>query len=262
MIMEELAFKHAFGIVTTHYLNLKVMANKVKGIINGAMQFDEKNLLPLYKLQIGKPGSSYTFSIAERIGLDPKLISRARKLVDENHFQLDKLLNSTEQDLQTIDKERIRLQQLLKENEALKKEMLKVLKKEAHEQEVEKLKLQNTISEDKLLYLKDMERRLKSMVIEWRKAEDKDAVVKMIQSLLFNQKEKMQTEKRQKKLNEKFEEIGGEIKIGDKVKMNQNRQVGIVKEIRGKKALLQVGVMPITVALKDLVVVVDKPVEG
>lgn len=262
VIMEELAFKHAFGIVTTHYLNLKVMANKVKGIINGAMQFDEKNLLPLYKLQIGKPGSSYTFSIAERIGLDPKLISRARKLVDENHFQLDKLLNSTEQDLQTIDKERIRLQQLLKENEALKKEMLKVLKKETHEQEVEKLKLQNTISEDKLLYLKDMERRLKSMVIEWRKAEDKDAVVKMIQSLLFNQKEKMQTERRQKKLNEKFEEIGGEIKIGDKVKMSQNRQVGIVKEIRGKKALLQVGVMPITVALKDLVVVVDKPVEG
>ena len=51
------------------------------------------------------------------------------------------------------------------------------------------------------------------MVIEWRKAEDKDAVVKMIQSLLFNQKEKMQTEKRQKKLNEKFEEIGGEIKL-------------------------------------------------
>ena len=74
VIMEELAFKHAFGIVTTHYLNLKVMANKVKGLINGAMQFDEQNLLPLYKLQVGKPGSSYTFSIAERIGLDLSLI--------------------------------------------------------------------------------------------------------------------------------------------------------------------------------------------
>ena len=69
VIMEELAHKHSFGIVTTHYLNLKVMANKVPGIINGAMQFDEKNLLPLYKLIVGKPGSSYTFSIAERIGL-------------------------------------------------------------------------------------------------------------------------------------------------------------------------------------------------
>ncbi|MEO7522892.1 MAG: DNA mismatch repair protein MutS, partial [Ferruginibacter sp.] len=258
VIMEELAFKHAYGIVTTHYLNLKVMANKVKGIVNGAMQFDEKNLLPLYKLQVGKPGSSYTFSIAERIGLDKKLISRARKLVDENHFQLDKMLNSTEQDLQALDKEKSRLQQLLNENEALKKEMHRVLAKEEHQQEIEKQKLQNKLSEDKLIYLKDMERRLKSMVIEWRRSDDKDSVVRMIQALLFNQKEKMQAEKRQKKINEKFEEIGGDIKIGDKVRMNQNRQVGIVKELRGKKALLQVGMVPITVDLKDLTVVKDK----
>ncbi|MBC8033750.1 MAG: DNA mismatch repair protein MutS, partial [Chitinophagaceae bacterium] len=76
VIMEELARKHSFGIVTTHYLNLKVMANKVPGIINGAMAFDEKNLLPMYKLIVGKPGSSYTFSIAERIGLDKNLIAR------------------------------------------------------------------------------------------------------------------------------------------------------------------------------------------
>jgi DNA mismatch repair protein MutS2 len=258
VIMEELAFKHAFGIVTTHYLNLKVMANKVKGIINGAMQFDEKNLLPLYKLQIGKPGSSYTFSIAERIGLDKKLISKARKLVDEDHFSLDKLLNRTEQDLQHIDKEKFQLQKLLKENEQLKKEMQQVLDKEKHRQEVEILQEQNKISQQKIDYLKDMERRLKAMVIEWRKAENKDEVVKMIHALLFNQKEKMQKEKHQKKLNEKFIEVGGEIKIGDKVKMKQNRQVGVVKEFRGKKAIIQLGVIPITVDLQDLVVVNEK----
>ena len=262
VIMEELAHKHSFGIVTTHYLNLKVMANKVPGIINGAMQFDEKNLLPLYKLQAGKPGSSYTFSIAERIGLDIKLIVKARKLVDEDHFQLDKLLNSTEQDLQKIDKEKKTLQHLLKENEQLKKEMLQLMDKERHRQEIEILRQQNKVSEDKLIYLKDMERRLKAMVIEWRKTDDKDAVVKMIHALLFNHKEKFKTEKQQKKLNEKFEETGGEIKIGDKVKMKQNRQVGIVKELRGKKVLLQVGIMPMTVALKDLVVVVEKEIPG
>ncbi len=258
VIMEELARKHSFGIVTTHYLNLKVMANKVPGIINGAMQFDEMNLLPLYKLIVGKPGSSYTFSIAERIGLDKKLIEKARKLVDEDHFTLDKLLNRTEQDLQHIDATKIELQKLLKENERLKNEMQKVLDKEKHLQEVEKLQLQNKISEEKLHYLKDMERRLKAMVMEWRKAEDKDKVVKMIHALLFNQKEKITTEKQQRKLNEKFEEIGGEIKIGDKVRMKKNRQVGIVKEIIRKKALLQVGAMPMTVELKDLVVVKDK----
>ena len=258
VIMEELAFKHAFGIVTTHYLNLKVMANKVRGIINGAMQFDEEKLLPLYKLQIGKPGSSYTFSIAERIGLDKKLISRARKLVDEDQFRLDKLLNNTEQDLQKVEAKQIELDKLLKENEQLKKEMQAVVKKELHKQEVERLQEQNKISADKIDYLKDMERRLKSMIVEWRKAEDKTAVVKMIHALLFNQKEKMQTQSKNKKLNEKFIEVEGEIKIGDKVKMNQNRQVGIVKEIKGKKAILQVGIMPITVNVSDLTIVRDK----
>ena len=258
VIMEELAHKHSFGIVTTHYLNLKVMANKVPGIINGAMQFDEKNLLPLYKLIVGKPGSSYTFSIAERIGLEKRLIEKARLLVDEDHFTLDKLLNRTEQDLQKIDVDKKELQHLLKENERLKKEMQQVLHKEKHEQEVERLKHQNKISEEKMAYLKDMERRLKAMVIEWRRATDKDKAVKMIHALLFNQKEKMVTEKFQKKLHEKFIEIAGEIQVGDKVKMKQNRQVGIVKELRGKKVIVQLGAIPLTVNLDDVSLVKEK----
>jgi len=261
VIMEELAHKHAFGIVTTHYLNLKVMANKVPGIINGAMQFDENNLLPLHKLIIGKPGSSYTFSIAERIGLEKRLIEKARKLVDDDHFSLDKLLNRTEQDLQIINKDKIELQKLIKENERLKKEMQQVLDKEKHLQEIEKLRHQNKISEEKIAYLKDMERRLKAMVIEWRKAEDKDKVVKTIQALLFNQKEKIVVGKQQKKFDEKFQEVGGEIIVGAKVKMKKNRQVAIVKEIRGKKAVVQLGLMPMTVELSDLVAVVEKTTE-
>jgi DNA mismatch repair protein MutS2 len=118
--------------VTTHYLNLKVMANKTAGIINGAMAFDEKKLLPLYKLIVGKPGSSYTFSIAERIGLDKRLIQKARGLVDEEHFRLDKLLNRTEQDLHKVQEKEKDLQRLLKENERLKKEMEQVMDRERH----------------------------------------------------------------------------------------------------------------------------------
>ena len=120
---------------------------------------------------------------------------------------------------------------------------------------------QNKISAEKIDYLKDMERRLKAMVVEWRKAEDKDSVVKMIQALLFNQKEKLQQQSQKKKLNEKFIEIEGEIKVGDKVKMRQNRQVGIVKEIKGKKAVLQVGIMPMTVLKEDLPIVKDKEIK-
>lgn len=257
VIMEELAYKHAMGIVTTHYLNLKIMANKVKGIVNGAMQFDEKNLLPLYKLQIGKPGSSYTFAIAERIGLDKKLIDRARTLVDEEHFRLDKLLNSTEQDMQKVEEEKKQLQKLLQQNDELRKQMKAAIEKENHRQEMELIQQRNKVSDEKLTYLKDMERKLKAIINEWRKAEDKNEAIKTIQSILFVQKQKMVQEK-QYKGNDKFEEIKGEIKIGDKVKMKQNRQVGIVKQIKGKKAILQVGVMPMTVAVADLVLVKEK----
>jgi DNA mismatch repair protein MutS2 len=258
VIMEELAKKHSIGIVTTHYLNLKVMANKVDGMMNGAMAFDEKNLTPLYKLIIGKPGSSYTFSIAERIGLPRSLINKARQLVDEDHFRLDKLLNRTEQDLQDIHAERKNLEKLLKENEKLKKEMEHVMNSEKHRQQIELLKNQNALSEEKLLYLKDMERKLKSILAEWKKTDDKNAVFKMMQSLLFKQREKQVVEKQQKKIDEKYIETAEPVKPGDKVKMIANRQVGFVKNIRGKKAIVQVGSIPITVDITDLVVIREK----
>jgi DNA mismatch repair protein MutS2 len=264
VILEELCKKHSMGIVTTHYLNLKVMANKTPGIINGAMAFDEKSLMPLFKLLIGKPGSSYTFSIAERIGLDKRLIERARQLVDEDHFKLDKLLNRTEQDLQAIDKEKKELQKMMKENDRLKKEMERLLDKEKHNQQVELLKHQNQVNESRIAYLKDMERKLKQVVIDWRKAEsndDKKELMKQMHMLLFNQNQRQAAEKVKKRINSKYEEIGGEIIPGIKVLMKKNHQVAKVIEIRGKKAIVQLGMLPITVDISDLVVVKDKPAE-
>ncbi|AEV97413.1 DNA mismatch repair protein MutS [Niastella koreensis] len=261
VIMEELGHKHAMGIVTTHYLNLKVMANKTPGIINGAMAFDEKTLMPLYKLTVGKPGSSYTFSIAERIGLDKRLIDRARALVDEDHFRLDKLLNRAEQDQREIEKKEKELTKLIKENEKLQKEMKEVINKERHLQQVELLKQQNRITEDRIAYLKDMERKLRQLVFDWKKAEaqdDKKDLIKQMHALLFRQHQKQVTEKVKKKLNSKYDEVGGEVQVGDKVLMKKNHQVGEVKELRGKKAVVQLGLMPITVSVDDLVVVTEK----
>lgn len=264
VIMEELGHKHAMGIVTTHYLNLKVMANKTPGIINGAMQFDEGNLMPLYKLTIGKPGSSYTFSIAERIGLDARLINRARNLVDEDHFKLDKLLNRTEQDLREIEKKEKELSKLIKENEKLHKEMQQTINQERHRQQVELLKHQNRITEDRIAFLKDMERKLKQLVFDWKKAEsqdDKRELIKQMHALLFKQHQNQKTEKVKKKLNSKYDEVGGEVQVGDKVLMKKNHQVGEVKELRGKKAVVQLGLMPITVSVDDIVVVTEKAEE-
>jgi DNA mismatch repair protein MutS2 len=264
VILEELARKHAMGIITTHYLNLKVMANKTPGIINGAMAFDEQSLMPLYKLIVGKPGSSYTFAIAQRIGLDKKLIDRARSLVDENHFKLDKLLNRTEQDLRQLEQKGRELSSLLNENERLKREMETLMDKEKHRQQVELLKQQNKITEDRMVYLKDMERKLKQIILDWRKAEtseDKRELLKQMQALLFRQKEKQAAEKVAKKLNSKYQEIGGEITVGIKVLMKQNHKVGEVKEVRGKKAIVQLGIIPITIDIDQLVPVKEKAVD-
>jgi DNA mismatch repair protein MutS2 len=262
VIMEEMAKKHAFGIVTTHYLNLKVMANKVKGIINGAMGFDEENLLPMYKLIVGKPGSSYTFSIAQRIGLHPSLINRARNLVDEGHFQLDKLLNKAEQDLQKIEAKEKELKQLMKENERLKREYEILSDKERKTQQVTVLKLQNQIKEEELTYLKDMERKMKQIVIEWKRTEDKPKVLKQAEALLFRKKEKQINERFDKKIQDKYQEIvGGVCAIGDLVKIKSNGQVGKLLEIREKRAIVKLGNLPMNVPMSDLVLVKEKPKE-
>ena len=259
VILGELVKKHALGIVTTHYLNLKVMANKTPGIVNGAMAFDEKSLQPLYKLIPGKPGSSYTFSIAERIGLHPDLIKQARSLVDEDHFRLDKLLNRTEQDLRNIEQKDKELQKLLRENERLKAEMEKTLHREKHQQQLELLKEQNRVSAERTAYLREMERKLKQIIFDWRKSDNKQEVIKQMQALLFQQKEKPVSEKIKKKFDARYMEVAGIIQTGDQVKMRKNHQVGKVREIRGKKAVVQIGLIPITLDVADLILIRDKP---
>ncbi len=258
VILLELLKKHAFGIVTTHYLNLKVMANKTPGILNGAMAFDEKSLQPLYQLITGKPGSSYTFSIAERIGLHPDLIRNARALVDEEHFRLDKLLNRTEQDLRNLEQREKELQQMLKENAKLKMELEKTLHKEKHQQQLQILQEQNKITAERYTYLKEMERKLKQIIFDWRKAVNKEEVIKQLQALLFNQKEKPVAEKIKKKFDAKYMEVAGTVQPGSSVKMKKNQQVGTVRELRGKKAVVQVGMIPITIDISDLVLIQEK----
>ena len=138
-----------------------------------------------------------------------------------------------------------------------------LLDKEKHKQQIELLKEQNRITEERVAYLKEMERKLKQIVFDWRKAEnseDKRQLMKEMQALLFKQKEKQVVEKAKKKINSKYEEVNGDIVIGSKVLMKKNHQVGEVQEIRGKKAIVKIGVLPMQVALDDLALVKEKEV--
>ena len=255
VILEELSNRHAQGIVTTHYLNLKVMANHNKGIINGAMQFDEVKLEPKYQLVIGKPGSSYTFAIAERIGLPKNLINRARKLVDGHHFELDKLLNRTEQDLQLVQEERKELHKKLKENDSLKLELDKVLHKEKHIQQIEILKEQNRVSEEKFAYLKDMERKIKQIALDWKKSEKKEEVMKNLYNLLFKKNDAIVINKLAKKVDKHYKETKQPIIVGAMVKLKKNYQVGEVIGFKGKRAIVKIGQLPMNIDVEDLMVV-------
>lgn len=255
VILQELLKKHSIGVATTHYLNLKMMAGKTPGIINGAMSFDETNLRPLYKLNIGKPGSSYTFAIAQRIGMSPKLIAQARSLVDEDQYRLDKLLNSAEQDMRKIEAQSQALQLTLQSNEKLNKELQQVLHDEKHRQQLEFMREQNKQTTEKLAQLKDLERKIKEILTAWRKTEDKPKVIRQMELILLNRGEKQAISSIKKKFTTKYIEIEGAMAVGLLAMMKTTHQVGEVLEIRGKKALLKIGQLSIQVNLSDLVLV-------
>ena len=259
-IVEELAKKHSLGIITTHYLNLKVMAGKVQGIINGAMAFDEEHLEPLYKLIIGKPGSSYTFAIAQRTGLPPKIIDRARQITDRGHFKLDKMLLQTEQQSVRLGDKEKKLDKLLKENERLKQNYEELTDKEKLKQHYETLKLQNKIKKEELDYLRDTERKFKQIIHDWKKAENKQEVIESAEKVLFKRKQIEGNQAAARKADKNFEVLGGTPNVGDLVRNQINHQVGTLEEIRDKRAIVRIGQMPFNVKLEEWVVVRRKQV--
>jgi len=103
IFLEEFYHKKAFGIITTHYSNLKVLANELDNVTNANMQFNEKTLEPLYKLFIGQAGSSFTFEVAQKNGIPFSLINKAKKRVETEKVRLDKTISK-------LQKERNRLQ--------------------------------------------------------------------------------------------------------------------------------------------------------
>ena len=103
IFLEEFYHKKAFGIITTHYSNLKVLANELDNVTNANMQFDERTLEPMYKLFIGQAGSSFTFEVAQKNGIPFQIINKAKKRVETEKVRLDKTISK-------LQKERNRLQ--------------------------------------------------------------------------------------------------------------------------------------------------------
>lgn len=258
-IVERLSYKNAIGIITTHYLNLKVMAGKVGGIQNAAMTFDEEKLEPLYKLVVGKPGSSYTFAIAQRSGLPHEIITRAKQLTDRGHFKLDKMLHAAEQQSVRLDDKEEYLNKLIQDYEEKKAHYEEITDKEKLRQHFATIKLQNAIKKEELDYLRDTERKFKQLVLDWKKSENKQEVIKSAETLLFRKKQIKENEAAAEKADKNFIVTGKPPVVGDLVRNVYNHQIGSLVEVKGEKGEIVIGKMPFKVNLKEWIAV--KPIK-
>ncbi len=259
VILERLADTQAKGIVTTHYLNLKTLAEKNPNMVNAAMVFDEENLQPMFQFAVGKPGSSYTFSIAERVGIEQDIIDKAQSLVRDEHYQLEHLLRETERRMQDlIDKE----EQLAKLENKYNKELNRYRKlsdKEEFRRQEKLQKLQNQIKKDEITEYKNLERKLKQLIQDWKKAEDKDQVLQDADKLLSKQKIKKSNQAIESKTNRKYKSTHLPVQVGSLVKNIQNAQVGTVEEIENKTAKVKIGNLIFTMDLDKLETVELRP---
>lgn len=257
-IIEELAGKQAKGIVTTHYLNLKIMAESVPGIFNGAMEFDEEKLEPRYRLVTGKPGSSYTFAVAKRTGIPDKVIARAKQLTEKGHFKLDTLLHQAAQQIRRLAEKEKSLNRLLKEHEALKQQYEILIDKERLKQQQDMLKLQNQIKKEELEYLRDMERKFRQIIHDWKKTEHKETVILAAEKVLFRKKQVQHNQAAARKADRQYEATGLPPQEGDLVRNKATHQIGLVRDIRTRHAIVQIGRMPFRIQLEEWIAVRKK----
>ncbi|WP_162427000.1 endonuclease MutS2 [Pontibacter pudoricolor] len=246
-VLQTLNNSKVYGVITTHYTNLKNFAEKTPGIVNGAMRYDHKNLQPLYQLEIGKPGSSFAIEIARKIGLPKAIVDKASSLVGKDKIRYDRLLEELETEKQELEK---------KLAEATKLE----LKLKRNVKEYSDLK--NFLEESKQDVMREAKGKAKLLL--------KDANQKIeatIQQIKQSQAEKEKTKEARRELetfaNEQVRKeeprpahkritSGGPLKEGDNVGLIGQDSVGKIVNIKGKTAEVLFGGLKTIVKIENL----------
>ena len=231
-ILAALLEKRVWGVATTHYYNLKLFASKEHGIQNAAMRFDDKNLIPLYILDIGKPGSSFALEIARTTGLPKQTIAEAEQLVGKDLAGFETLVRSLERERQELSTKISRLEK----QEAELKQSLSRYQSLSHELESKKKEIINKAKEDASKLLKETNREIEKTIrhIKENKAEKKETlrVRKNLQTL----SEKVVTEVAPVR-------IADTLKEGDRVRILGHEGSGVILSIQGKNATVQFGLL-------------------
>ena len=237
----------AYGLITTHYGNLKQLANKHQGLVNGAMRYDVDKLEPLYQLEIGKPGSSFALEIASKIGLSKEIVAYAKQQIGEERVRYDRLLTQLENEknqyallLKDVKEKDRLLEGKLKEYVQLK-ESLELNKKKY---------LQEAKLEAKSL-LDQTNRKIESVIREIKEGKAEKEVTKSVRKELDQFKEEIKPEKVVVK-DPEIQVIAGQISAGDWVRLKDNGAIAEVVAIKNKDVELLIGDLKSNVKLSRL----------
>ena len=279
IFLEEFYHREAFGIITTHYSNLKILANELPFAINANMLFDEKTLEPIYKLVLGQAGSSFTFEVALKNGIPFSLINRAKKKIEVGKVRFDKTIA-------TLQKERSKLE---KTSINLKEEETKV-REESKKMETINVKIKQKLesyqelydSNQKTIYIgqkiEDIAQKYFNnknkkdligeflKIIEIENSKRTKATPKEIKAIVEKKKEvikeievkveEIRIEKKEKKLKPIIEKPKPILKVGDRVRMFDGKAVGSIDNIEKNKATVNYGMFTSKVSL-DLLELVE-----
>lgn len=260
--------KQTFGVITTHYQNLKHFAENHEGVVNGAMLYDRHEMRALFQLQIGNPGSSFAVEIARKIGLPEEVIADASEIVGSEYIQSDKYLQDIVRDKRYWETKRqnirkrekqmedtiARYEQEMEELERNRKEILRKAKEEAERLLQESnARIENTIRIIKEAQAEKERTRLARQELTDFRQEVEKADRAALEEKIARKMEKLR-EKQERKKDKKSKQTGTEpkpdavpkirpIEAGNYVRIKGQSSVGQVMEVNGKNAVVMFGLM-------------------
>ncbi len=268
--------KRAFGVITTHYQNLKHFADEHEGVVNGAMLYDRHHMQALFQLQIGNPGSSFAVEIARKIGIPEDVIADASEIVGSEYINADKYLQDIVRDKRYWESKRqnirkrekqmeetiARYEAQLNELDKSRKEILRNAKEEArHLLEESNARIENTIrtikeaqaEKEKTRNARQELNEFKADVEEIDKKQTDEKIARKMEQLLEKQKRKQERKKQQKTGNvPAVPKAERPLQKGDTVRIKGQTSVGELLDISGKNATVTFGVIKTTVKLERL----------
>ena len=282
IFLEEFYHREAFGIITTHYTNLKILADELPFATNANMLFDEKSLEPMYKLALGQAGSSFTFEVAQKNGIPYGLINRAKKKIETGKVRFDKTIANLQKERSKMEKTAINLKEeetkAREEGKKMESINAKVKQKLENYQELydsnqKTIYLGQKIEDISEKYFNNKNKKellgefLKIIEIEnskRKKASAKEISVKKEKEIeiikeVTVQVEEIRAEKKEKKAKASLipEKVKIVLKIGDHVRMFDGRAIGTIDKIEKNKAIVNYGLFTSNVSL-DLLEFVKK----